>query len=92
MASTIKNQVISKVYPGADEATAGIWDAERLQIQSRSHEKYLPLIYLLDLVVEINSVVKLLATATSPDGVRKLCLKRRKIRILITLCLYAPEK
>jgi len=51
------------------------------EIQSRSHGKYLPLICFLDLVVEINSVVKLLATATSPDGVRKLCLKRRKIRI-----------
>lgn len=81
MASTIKNQVISKVYPGADEATLYLGCRTVSEIQSRSHEKYLPLICFLDLVVEINSVVKLLATATSPDGVRKLCLKMRKIRI-----------
>ena len=80
MASTFTNQVISEVYPGADEATLYL-GCRVAEIQSRSHEKYLPLICFLDLVVEINSVVKLLATATSPDGVRKLCLKMRKIRI-----------
>ena len=81
MASTIKNQVICQVYPGGDEATLYLGCRTVSEIQSRSHEKYLPLICFLDLVVEINSVVKLLATATSPDTQETLPENEKNYRI-----------